>query len=151
MVCRLGSLPATVQLAGSATTTGVKQFTATVDARQVDPAPGNDIDRHLTPDGRHRAREAPTVPVVPRRQPLATLGSRPTSDTTAPHTFTLGGTLARTDRRALACSGPVTLTVRNGTRVVTTRRATLRRSGEPPPAATARCSPCAPPRPAPSR
>ncbi len=115
VVCRPGSLPATVRLAGSATTTGAKRFTATVDSRQVDPAPGND-----------RASRTVTVRKAAAR---LTLAARPGADTTAPHRFALDGTLARTDRRALACSGPVTLTVRDGTRAVTTRRATLRRSG----------------------
>ena len=115
VVCRPGSLPATVRLTGRATTTGAKRFTATIDAAQVDTVPGNDTSTR-------------TVERRARRPPGSTLGSRPTADTTSPHTFTLSGTLARTDRRALTCSGKVTLTVRNGTRTVTTRSATLRRA-----------------------
>ncbi len=114
VVCRPGSLPATVRLNGRATTTGAKRFTATIDAAQVDTVPGNDTSTRTV-----SARKAAT---------RLTLGSRPTADTTSPHTFTLSGTLARTDRRALTCSGQVTLTVRNGTRTVTTRSATLRRA-----------------------
>ena len=115
VVCRPGSLPATVRLAGSATTTGAKRFTATVDALQVDPTPGNDA-----------ATRTVTVRKAPTRLGLA---ARPAADTSAPHTFTLSGSLARADRRALTCSGPVTLTVRNGARAVLTRRVTLRRAG----------------------
>ncbi len=109
--CRPGSLPATVQLNARAATTGAKQFTATIDAEQVDTVAAND-----TSSG--------TVNVQKAAARLK-LRPRPAVDTSSPHKFKLKGTLTRADVRALTCSGKVTLKIRKGKSTLTTRRASL--------------------------